>query len=635
MLMPNKGDLMSFRFKITLTISTLMFLSLSIFGFFSYIDTKKNSIVQVESTLKMASAALTDYIDLWLINKKNGVESTSKSFKNIEVTALSDIIEKLQDATKLLGARDSYVALEDGTMYLGSQSKLPEGYDPRIRPWYAKAKETKKLGITDVYMDATTKSPIVTIMAPIFQSNTLIGVFGIDIGLDDLTKAISNVNFNGGYGVLQDTKGLIIAHPNKELHGKDLATILPTLTSQFGDKNEGLIDYTFQGSDKIYTFKISSQSGWRPGIAYDKAAAYAFLDTQVKELLIMGIIMLMISIALVTFLIKILIRPLDSLNSVVKELSSSEGDLRQRLSVEHLDEFGAVSGNINKFIEKLHAIVKRAKEISGENASISEELSRTASEVVRNVDAEFKIISTTKEEGIALTKSIEDSVEKAKVSQAVLQNTQKNIEAVKEKVEQLENTMQITANKEQSLADRLNQVSHNANEVKDVLGIIRDIADQTNLLALNAAIEAARAGEHGRGFAVVADEVRKLAERTQKSLVEIDATINVVVQSIMDANTDISQNAQEVHELASISIELQEGMNRISETIVKTIGDTSSSVQNFMETSTKISHIVNEIEKINVISKENVFSIDNVSKASEHLHSMTENLNNELGKFKS
>ena len=567
--------------------------------------------------------------------QKKGVDSTARSLKDVEVVAISDLVEKLRETSTMLGALDAYMGFEDDRMVWGSGKKQPEGYDPRARPWYIKAKETKKLGMTDAYIGATAKKLMVTIMAPVFNGSDFLGVFGIDIALDDITKVIGDFNFNGGYGVLQDTKGFIISHPNKDLLGKDLSTILPELTSQFGTKQEGLIDYTYGGVDKIYTFKISSESGWRPGITFDKSSAYAFLDTQIKELLIMGIFMLAISIALVTLLIKILIRPLDSLNSVVEELSSSEGDLRQRLRVDHHDEFGSVSGNINKFIEKLHAIVKRAKEISGENASISEELSRTASEVVRNVDAESKIVSTTKEEGIALTKSIEASVEKAKASQAVLQNTQKNIEAVKEKVEHLENTMQITANKEQSLADRLNQVSHNANEVKDVLGIIRDIADQTNLLALNAAIEAARAGEHGRGFAVVADEVRKLAERTQKSLVEIDATINVVVQSIMDANTDISQNAQEVQELASISIELQEGMNRISETIVKTIGDTSSSVQNFVETSTKISHMVNEIEKINAISKENVFSIDNVSKASEHLHSMTENLNNELGKFKS
>jgi len=329
------------------------------------------------------------------------------------------------------------------------------------------------------------------------------------------------------------------------------------------------------------------------------------------------------------------LKPLEELNDVVKDLSSSEGDLRQRLEVHSNDEFGQVSHNINLFIEKLHEIVKKSKTISNENASISEELSRTASEVVRKADTESKIVTQTKDNGIALTQTIEASVEKATISQEALRKTELDINTVKNQAEHLERTMQLTATKEQNLAERLNTVSQNANEVKEVLSIIRDIADQTNLLALNAAIEAARAGEHGRGFAVVADEVRKLAERTQKSLVEIDATINVVVQSIMDANTDIAANANEVNDLANISNELQSGMNTIDATIKKTIEDTYMTVNSFVDTAKQIKGMVTEIEKINVISKENVGSIDNVSQASEHLHVMTENLNNELGKFKS
>ncbi|ARU49642.1 methyl-accepting chemotaxis protein [Sulfurospirillum diekertiae] len=621
---------MSFKAKIILTISALMFLSLSIFCAISYIDTKKNSVVQVESSLKMASRALTDYIDLWVESKKKGVAGYARSLSNSATMDEVELQAKLKDMAKTFDALDAYAGFEDGRMFYGSGKKKAEGYDPKARGWYKQAKAEGKEGITDAYVGATAKVLMVTVMSPIVKNNTIIGVFGIDLPLETLTKAVGDVNFNGGYGMLLDTKKMILAHPKKELLGTE-----STLSQEFKDKKEGFIEYTFNGENKIFAFKISEQTGWTPGITFDKETAYAFLKVQVQSLMMAGFVMLVLSIGIMIILIKTLLRPLDHLNDVVQELSSSEGDLRQRLESSANDEFAHVSQNINKFIEKLHEIVKKSKTISNENASISEELSRTASEVVRNVDTESKIVENTKEEGIALVKSIESSVLKAKNSQQALSNTQKDISDVKTKVEQLEYTMQATAAKEQNLAERLNTVSQNANEVKDVLGIIRDIADQTNLLALNAAIEAARAGEHGRGFAVVADEVRKLAERTQKSLVEIDATINVVVQSIMDANTDIAQNAGEVNALASISIELQNGMHSIDATIQKTIEGAHETVNNFVNTATQIKGMVEEIEKINVISKENVTSIDNVSQASEHLHAMTENLNNELGKFKS
>ncbi|MDD3343357.1 MAG: cache domain-containing protein, partial [Sulfurospirillaceae bacterium] len=188
---------MQFKTKITLTISILMFLSLTTFGLFSYLDTKKNSVAQVEKSLVLASNALTDYIDMWALNKKNVMQSTARSLTDIEIIDSNQIRAILQETTLTLGGFDTTVGLEDGSAMTGSGAKLPEGYDPRVRGWYKTVKASGKAGVTDAYIDATTKKLVVSVMAPIFKDKVFIGAVILDISLDVLTKAVADVNFNG------------------------------------------------------------------------------------------------------------------------------------------------------------------------------------------------------------------------------------------------------------------------------------------------------------------------------------------------------------------------------------------------------------------------------------------------------
>ena len=586
--------------------------------------------------------------------------------------------------------QDVYMGTRWGGIATSWSGEDELGYDPRQRSWYKQAAEANgAIVITPVYI-ATDGTPVVAVAKAIKDGNgTLLGCVGVDINLSDLTSFISSVKIgNTGYCMLVQDDGMILADA---AHSAFISKNLSDVDAAFAkitQKKEGSVFITLDGKQrKAYIFPFP-ELRWKLIVIVEQREILSLFYALVRIMILIGLLMFVIYFTLAIIAARALKRYFARLESMFEKIAA--GDLTDRVAVKRNNEIGRLMTNLNMAIEHTHTMLTVLKEEADKMTAIGSDLSSNMEETAAAVKQISSNATTVKEKALMQAAGVTETAAAGEQIQGKLNLLVEGITRQSESITQ--SSALITRTAENML--RINKIlSQNDELIKTVYGqmkagtdgvraanefvkkiaersealleasqVIQNIASQTNLLAMNAAIEAAHAGESGKGFAVVADEIRKLAEESNMQGKQIGAVIKesteIIAQvseagiqaektftdvyglisnisekedSIVDLMREQEENGTQVlsaietinkvtKDVSTASIEMLEGGKQIAEEMQKLAEITRETTDSMTEIASGAEQITDAVEEVVSITEQNKTSIDHLAQ--------------EVGKFK-
>ncbi len=602
---------LGFKKLLILSVAVLVGLSVSIASFVSYNQQKEgitSGIVRESQGYVQAKAIEIET----LVNEKvAGIDKLTAQYKDKEITGSDEeLIEMTHFIANAMNLNSAVLAFETGKAYWNQTASTWPNHilssDVREKGWYQAGRNAQAATVTEPYLGAG-DAYWITIANKIKG-----GIITADMTLGFLNDIVKHANdIPGSVAVILNQDTTFLASTSTAIKagekGSDVGWFRD-VANQAVNANDAVINYTLDGVDKIFfTHRIhAGDKNWYFAIGLDTSVAFAKLADYRNSAILTSVIATVISVIIAIILISNLYRPINRLKETIDSLSSGDADLTQRLTVDSNDELGHISAGVNQFIENLQSMLLQIRQATlslQENAERMKAQAQHNSNILQSHVSETDQVVTAIEEMNATVEAMaRDASDTAQLTHQADQTSQDS----RGVMQRSQSTVSALINEVEQSSSDVEKMSTETESINTILSVIGGIAEQTNLLALNAAIEAARAGEQGRGFAVVADEVRKLASRTKDSTEEIEAALGSLLkgtqsvvgsmattkQRCLEAATDTGEVANSLETMTSFISEI----NNLSTQIATATEEQRSVTQEVSRNMNAISQMAGELD---------------------------------------